>query len=129
MLRSVLIAGALAAALPAYAFTSSNRMNVDATGPVTFAVSARGGGSGPADFWCAAGEFATKMLSASISTLIYRISEPPNRGGVPVVFSLDPAGKASSSGLSGRSNDDGSVSVGKTRGLCEAARQASMNSR
>jgi hypothetical protein len=104
-------------------------MNVEATGPVTFAVTVRGGGSGPADFWCAAGEFASRVLNASNSTQIYRISEPPNRGGVPVVFSLDPTGKASSSGLSGGSNDGGSASVGKTRGLCEAARQAAMNRR
>jgi hypothetical protein len=127
MLRFLLIAAALAAAAPAHAFTSSNRMRVDATGPVTFSVSARSGQTGAIDFWCAAGEYAWKKLRAPNNARIYRLSEPPRRGGQPIVFSLDPTGKASRTGLAVIGNDDGSLSVASARNQCAAVR--SLNQR
>lgn len=122
MLRYALLAAALATAAPAHAFTSSNRMRVEPTGPVTFSVSARGGNYGAADFWCAAGEFADRRLNATGSTRIFRLSEPPRRGGQPIVFSLDPAGRASSTGLGTLGRDDGSLSVSSARNQCEVLR-------
>lgn len=122
MLRLVLLAAALAAAAPAHAFTSSNRMRVEATGPVTFEVRARGGNYGAADFWCAAGEYAARRLNARENAPIFRLSEPPRRSGQPIVFSLDPAGRASSTGLITFGRDDGAMSVGAARNQCEMQR-------
>jgi hypothetical protein len=122
MLRLVLLAAALAAAAPAHAFSSSNRMRVEATGPVTFSVAARGGNYGAADFWCAAGEYASRRLNARENVRIYRLSEPPRRGGQPIVFSLDPTGRASSTGLATLGRDDGSLSVSSARNQCEVLR-------
>ena len=127
MLRYVLLAVALVAAAPAHAFTSSNRMRVEATGPVTFSVTARGGNFGALDFWCAAGEYAWKRLRAPNNARIYRLSEPPRRSGQPIVFSLDPTGKASRTGLAVIGNDDGSLSVASARNQCAASR--SLNER
>ena len=122
MLRYVLLAAALAAAVPAHAFTSSNRMRVEATGPVTFSVTARGGNFGASDFWCAAGEYADRRLGSAHNTRIYRLSEPPRRGGQPIVFSLDPTGRASSTGLAILGRDDGSLTVSSARNQCAALR-------
>jgi len=122
MLRIVLLVAAMAAAAPAHAFSSSNRMRVDATGPVTFSVSARGGNYGAADFWCAAGEYASRRLNARENVRIYRLSEPPRRSGQPIVFSLDPTGRASRTGLSTLGQDDGSLSVSAARNQCEVLR-------
>ena len=122
MLRYVLLAAALAAAAPAQAFTSSNRMRVDATGPVTFSVASRGGNYSAADFWCAAGEYADRILNARQNTRVWRLSEPPRRSGQPVVFSLDPAGRASRTGLSVLGTDDGSLSVASARNQCQLLR-------
>lgn len=130
MTRPILFAAALAAlavAAPAHAFVSSNQMVVEAVGPVTFSVSARGGQNGAIDFWCAAGEFAWRRLNAANNVRIYRLSEPPRRSGQPVVFSLDPAGRASSTGLAIIGRDDGSLSVSSARNQCAAAR--SLNQR
>lgn len=122
MLRYALLAAALASAAPAHAFTSSNRMRVEATGPVTFSVKARGGNYGAADFWCAAGEYASRRLNARENVRIYRLSEPPRRSGQPIVFSLDPTGRASSTGLANLGRDDGSLSVASARNQCEVLR-------
>ena len=122
MLRYAILAAALAAAAPAHAFTSSNRMRVEATGPVTFSVSARGGNYGASAFWCAAGEYAWRRLKAPNNARIYRLSEPPRRGGQPIVFSLDPTGKASRTGMAVIGTDDGSLSVSSARNQCEVNR-------
>ena len=122
MLRYVLLAAALVAAAPAHAFISSNRMRVDATGPVTFSVTARGGKYGAIDFWCAAGEYAWQRLRAPNNARIYRLSEPPRRSGEAIVFSLDPTGKASRTGLAVIGTDDGSLSVASARTQCAAVR-------
>jgi hypothetical protein len=127
MIRLILIAAALAAASPANAFTTSNQMRVEAVGPVTFSVKAAGGQNGAIDFWCAAGEYAWRRLNASNNARIFRLSEPPRRGGQPIVFSLDPTGKASRTGLAVIGRDDGSLSVASARNQCAAAR--SLNER
>jgi len=127
MIRLILIAAALAAASPASAFTTSNQMRVEAVGPVTFSVRARGGNLGASDFWCGAGEYAWRRLNASSSARIYRLSEPPRRGGQPIVFSLDPTGRASSTGLGVVGRDDGSLSVAAARNQCEVSRLLQMN--
>ena len=122
MLRYVLLAAALAAAAPAQAFTSSNRMRVEATGPVTFSVRSGGGNYSAADFWCAAGQYASRVLNARQNVRIWRLSEPPRRSGQPIVFSLDPAGRASRTGLSVIGTDDGSLSVASAKNQCQVVR-------
>jgi hypothetical protein len=97
-------------------------MRVEATGPVTFAVYARGGNFGVSDFWCAAGEYAARRLRASSTTRIWRLSEPPRRSGQPILFSLDPTGAASRTGLALIGQDNGSLTVGSARNKCEAMR-------
>jgi hypothetical protein len=74
------------------------------------------------EFWCAAGEYAFRRLGAANSARIWRLSEPPRRGGKPIVFSLDPTGRASGTGLVTFGQDDGSLSVSSARQQCEAAR-------
>jgi hypothetical protein len=118
----VTLAAALLAATPASAFLSTNGFYVEATGPVTFSVQQRGGGTGAIDFWCAAGEYAWRRLNTSNNARIYRLSEPPRRGGQPILFSLDPTGAASRTGLGVIGGDDGSLSVASARNQCDAAR-------
>ena len=129
MIRPILIAAALAAATPASAFTSSNGMLVEAVGPVTFSVRARGGNLGASDFWCGAGEYTKRRLNAAHNTRIFRLSEPPRRGGQPIVFSLDPAGRASSTGLGSIGRDDGSLSVAAALQQCQVSRMLNQNFR
>lgn len=122
MLRFAVLAVTLAATTAAHAFTSSNQMRVEAAGPVTFSVAARGGNFGAGDFWCAAGEYAHRRLRASEGARIWRLSEPPRRSGQPIVFSLDPTGRASRTGLAVLGPDDGSLSVASARSQCEVSR-------
>ena len=109
----------LAIAAPAMA---AGRLPVERVNETTFEVLNRGG-SFEQDFWCAAGDYAARKLGARSSTRIYRMSEPPRRSGQGVRFSLDPAGKASRTGLNVVGNDDGSLSVASAKNQCEVARQ------
>jgi hypothetical protein len=122
MLLRTLLLGGLLLASPASAWTASNGFRVTATGPATFEVAWRGGPTGAIDFWCAAGEYAWRRLRASNNARIYRLSEPPRRGGAPIVFSLDPTGRASRTGLAVVGGDDGSLSVASARNQCAASR-------
>ena len=124
MLRTALAAISLVIAFApaAQAFTSSNGMRVEATGPVTFSVRAGRGNFGAAHFWCAAGQYADRRLNARQTDRIWRLSEPPRRSGQPIVFSLDPAGRASSTGLAVLGTDDGSLSVASARSQCDVVR-------
>jgi hypothetical protein len=118
MLRLAALAAAIFLAAPVHAYTSPNRMTVTATGPATFSVRAAGGNYGANEFWCAAGWYAWRVLDASNNVRIYRLSQPPRRGGQPIVFSLDPTGKASRTGLAVVGYDDGSLSVATARAQC-----------
>jgi hypothetical protein len=120
--RMTLLAGLLLAS-PALAFVTSNGFSVRGVGPVTFEVAARGSRTGPTDFWCAAGEYAWRRLHASTGARIYRLSEPPRRGGETIIFSLSPEGKASRTGLAMLGRDDGSLSVASALNQCEVGRQ------
>jgi hypothetical protein len=122
MLRSMILVGSLALATPASAWKASNGYEVTAVGPVTFEVAWRGGPTGAIDFWCAAGEYAWQRLRAANNARLYRLSEPPRRAGAPILFSLDPTGKASRTGLAVVGGDDGSLSVASARNQCAASR-------
>jgi hypothetical protein len=119
---TVLVAALFAATEASAAWRASNGYEVKPEGPVTYSVWWRGGGTGAIDFWCAAGEYAWQRLRASNNARIYRLSEPPRRGGQPVFYSLDPTGKATWTGLAQIGGDDGSLSVAAARNQCAAAR-------
>jgi hypothetical protein len=108
----------LAAPVPA---SAANRLRVEPVNATTFDVLPRGE-TFEQDFWCNAADYATRKLGAKSATRIYRISEPPRRAGQGVRFSLDPAGKASRTGLNSVGNDDASLSVGSATNQCEVAR-------
>ncbi len=67
-------------------------------------------------------EASVAAKRAANNARIYRLSEPPRRSGQPVVYSLDPTGKASWTGLAAIGGDDGSLSVASARNQCAAAR-------
>jgi len=78
--------------------------------------------SGPADFWCAAGDYAIRVLHLAPTDRIYRASEPPRRAGEGVVFSVRPEDSAGSTGLLLLWGKGGGLSVGSAQALCEFRR-------
>lgn len=111
---------ALAAAVlaaPAAAFTASNGLPVQATGPDSFVVGWNGR-SGPAQFWCAAGDFTVRALGLPSNTRVYRTSPAPRAPGEGIAFSLDPS-RAVDSGLTRFGARDAGLSAAAARGLCE----------
>lgn len=118
MLRALLFAALCLAADPARAFIASNDLVVEREGPATFAVPYRGRSGAPA-FWCAAGDYAARVLGAAATDRIWRLSEPPRRSGDGIRFSLAPDGRASRTGLALIGEDDASLSVAHARQLCE----------
>jgi hypothetical protein len=118
MTRITLTAVLLLAALPAQAFLATNDLVVEADGPVSFHVPYRGASGAPA-FWCAAGDYAARVLGASPADRVWRLSEPPRRSGEGIRFSLAPEGRASGTGLAALGPDDASLSVAHALMLCE----------
>lgn len=109
---------ALSLATPAAAFTAQNGLVVEPQGAAGFSVPWRGR-SGPADFWCAAGDYAIRVLHLSPADRIYRASEPPRRAGQPVDFTLNPDEAASSTGLFTLFQQGGGLTAGHAQSLCE----------
>jgi hypothetical protein len=116
------IAAAVAMLLAIPVPGAASGLPVQAVNATTFDVLYRGEAM-EQDFWCAAGNYAARKLGAKSATRIYRISEPPRRAGQGIRFSLDPAGKASRTGLNSVGADDGSLSVASAKNQCEVARQ------
>ncbi len=86
-------------ATPALAFRAQNGMVVGQTGPTEITVASTIG-RGPADYWCAAADFAVRVLGVPGGTAIYRVTPPPRRGGQDITFSLDPAIGTAETGIS-----------------------------
>ena len=99
----------LISAIPAYGYQARNGQTVTPRGAQDFVVEQRNGAAVRA-YWCAAAEYAQRELGAGFSTRVYRASEPPRRRGEAIAFTLDPARRASASGLVVL-NDDGGLSV------------------
>ena len=119
-LTAVLLA--LALATPAAAFTAQNGLIVQPDGPDRFNVPYLGR-SGPADFWCAAGDYAVRKLRLLPNQRIYRLSEPPRRSGEGISFSVRADGAASTTGLLVLGARGGGLSVGMAQSLCENDRR------
>ncbi|WP_226779045.1 hypothetical protein [Oceaniglobus trochenteri] len=111
-----LVSGALAA--PAVAFQASNGLVVSGDGQA-IEVPYRGQ-SGARAFWCAAGEYAERVLNQSPTATLYRVSEPPRRSGEGIVFSLSPDQSARKTGLAVvGAKGGGGISIAHARSLCD----------
>ncbi|MCU9850143.1 hypothetical protein OEZ60_19310 [Defluviimonas sp. WL0024] len=110
------------AATPASAFISQNGLVVQPEGPDSFFVPWRGRG-GPSDFWCAAGDYAIRVLKLNPTQLIYRASEPPRRAGEGIRFTLRSDAAASSTGLAVLGATGAGITAGHALGLCEFRRK------
>ncbi len=120
MIRAALLFISVAAA-PAGAYTLTNRPVVEPGPGRSFTVpySER---SGVSWFWCAAADHARRNLGAARSDRIWRLSEPPRRGGEGIRFSLSPEGAVGTTGLVMLGPDDGAVSVAHGLAICAAIR-------
>lgn len=114
------LAAALAAASPAAAFVATNGFVVQDVGGGRFEVRPRGQLS-DANAWCAAGDYAGRVLGRNTGT-IWRISPPPRRSGQGITFSMSPQGAASSTGLATIGGSGGSKSVSSAQSLCLTVR-------
>ena len=104
----------LAMTLPAGAFTARNGMTASQIGPSRIAV-AHSAGRADTDYWCAAGDYAQRMLDQPVTARIWRASPKPRGAGEGITFTLDPAQQAPGAGLSqfGSGPRDGALSVGQ----------------
>jgi hypothetical protein len=119
-LRSRLLPLILAAGLaasPAAAWQSQNNFTVRQLDQNRFEVLSRGGLSA-SNAWCAAGDFVIRALGRPVTTVIWRISEPPRRSGQSIVFSLSAEGAATSTGLVGVSRDGASSTAAHSQNIC-----------
>ena len=98
--------------LPAAAFRAQNGMYAEQISPTEIAVEIEPRRD-DTDYWCAAGDFADRVLNLAGKTRIWRATPKPRGGGEGIVFTLDPAKKAEGAGLShfGGGPRDGSISV------------------
>lgn len=96
----------------AAAFTAKNGMVAMQISPTEIAV-AHEVRRDDTDYWCAAGDFAQRVLDQPGKTRIWRATPKPREAGKGIVFTLDPARKAEGAGLSqfGSGPRDGSMSV------------------
>lgn len=108
----LLILALLLLPAPAAAFTARNGMTAVQSGPTEIAVihEVR---RGDTDYWCAAGDFAQRVMGVPGNTRIWRASPKPRGAGDGIVFTLDPAKAAEGAGLSqfGSGPRDGSIPV------------------
>jgi hypothetical protein len=70
------------------------------------------------DFWCAAGNYAERVLGASGKTRLYRVTPPPRKRGQGIIFTLDAAKSGGATGISsfGSGSAKDSLSVGHVTG-------------
>ncbi|MFN6952631.1 MAG: hypothetical protein ACK4NE_08600 [Albidovulum sp.] len=108
----------LLSAMPAAAYTAQNGLIVQAEGADTFFVPWRGK-AGAADFWCAAGDYAVQALRLPVTTMVFRVSEPPRRSGDGVRFTLRADQAATSSGLALHWPGGPGLTAGSAQSLCE----------
>ncbi|MBB1491455.1 MULTISPECIES: hypothetical protein [unclassified Paracoccus (in: a-proteobacteria)] len=103
--------------MSAAAFTAQNGMRATQVGPAEIAV-AHEVRRDDTDYWCAAGDFARRVLGQPGKARIWRATPKPRLAGEGIVFTLDPAKKAEGAGLSqfGSGPRDGSISVGMSVG-------------
>lgn len=103
---------ALLLPLPAAAFTARNGMIAVQTGPTEITVIHRARRD-DTDYWCAAGDFARRVMGLPGKTRLWRASPQPREAGQGIVFTLSEANKAEDAGPSqfGTGPRDGSIPV------------------
>lgn len=101
----------------AAAFTAQNGMSAFQTGPAEITV-LHDVRRSDTDYWCAAGDFAQRMMGLPGKTRLWRSSPKPRGAGDGIVFTLDPMRKAEGAGLShfGGGPRDGSIPIGMAVG-------------
>ena len=127
-LRSMFLSAVMTvglAATPVAAFNSQNNFNVRRIDNVRFEVRPRGG-LGASDAWCAASDFVIRSLGLPRTTQIWRISEPPQRSGQSIVFSVSSEGAASSTGLASFGGG-ASISANHGQNICSSLRDLRRN--
>lgn len=94
------------------AFTAKNGMVATQTSPTEIAV-VHEVQRDDTDYWCAAGDFAQRVLDHPGKTRIWRATPKPRETGSGIVFTLDPECKAKGAGLTqfGAGPRDGSISL------------------
>ncbi|WP_265499872.1 hypothetical protein [Paracoccus beibuensis] len=99
---------------PAAAFLARNGMQATDVSPTDIAVLFDSGRM-DTDYWCAAGDFAQRVLDLPVTTRLWRASPQPRGAGKGILFTLAEAKKAEGAGLSqfGAGPRDGSVSIGQ----------------
>jgi hypothetical protein len=127
-LRSLFLSAVVTVGLvatPVAAFNSQNNFTVRRLDNNRFEVLPRGG-LGASNAWCAASDFVVRSLQLPRNTQIWRISEPPQRSGQSIVFSISSEGAASSSGLA---SIGGGASISAAHGLsiCSSLRDLQRN--
>lgn len=98
--------------ISAEAFTAQNGMQVAQVGPTEIAV-AHEVQQSDTDYWCAAADYAKRVLNQPGSARLWRATPKPRKAGEGIVFTLDPTKKAEGAGISqyGKGPRDGSVSL------------------
>ena len=103
--------------MPAAAFTAQNGMTAARAGPAEIAVfhEVR---RDDTDYWCAAGDFAQRVLGLPGRTPLWRASPKPRGAGQGILFTLDPAQASPGAGPSqfGTGPRDGSISIAMATG-------------
>lgn len=117
--RTALGFSATLAALPlsAQGMTTQNGMQVQQTASSGIAVGYRSDAR-ETDYWCAAGDYAARVLRLPNTTRLYLASPKPRGQGQGILFTLDPARRAEGAGISsfGSGPRDGGISVGMAVG-------------
>lgn len=121
-LKPAVFLAALAFAAPASAFIAQNGLIVEPEGSGGFRVLWRGPGGARA-FWCAAGDYAIRVLHLGPTDTIYRASPVPRRSGEPMRFTLHADGAAESTGLVILGTRGAGLSVGLAQSFCEPSRR------
>lgn len=113
---AALALGSLAAlAAPADAFNARNGMAVTDLGNGLFRVE-YGARADDTDYWCAAGDYALRVLGAPTRARLYRASAPPRKRGQGITFTLDPAQSSGPTGITNLGGPKDSLGVGHVTG-------------
>jgi hypothetical protein len=104
-------------AAPAQAFVAENGLVVEPQSDGTVLVPWRGS-SAATDFWCAAGDYAARVLGKSPGEDIWRLSAPPRRQGEGIAFAM--SAPESPLAQSYFASETGRMSVSLARDYCEA---------
>lgn len=123
MFRSTFTAAAacitlIAAASPAMAdFRAINGMWVKNLGKGEFLVQFEARPN-ETDYWCAAGDYAQRVLGATGKTRLYRVTPPPRKARQGIIFTLDASKSGGATGVSsfGSGAQKDSLSVGHVTG-------------